>query len=59
LRNATSGFFTYKSLHEYLMRRLEPEIIDKIRLFRSRVLVKDELDLPQRNIEKTIEGYLG
>lgn len=58
LQNAASGFFTYKWLHELLERKLNPEKIDDLHLFRSRMRIEDEFDMPQRNLQEVIERFL-
>ena len=58
LRNASSGFFTYSWLHGLLEERFQTDSHDDLHLFRSRMHVEDDLDMPQRDLQELIDQFL-
>ncbi|TWU48739.1 NAD dependent epimerase/dehydratase family protein [Rubripirellula tenax] len=57
--NVASGFFTYRELHEMLVKRFGSRRVAPLRLYRSRMEIENEFELESRSIEAEIDRYLG
>ena len=57
IKNAASGFFTYRALSDFLVARMRVVARD-VPLFRTRLEVRDEMALPQRDVRDEIAKLL-
>lgn len=55
--NVASGFFSYYELHQYFSKKLSVGN-DPIKIHRTRFQVKDDANLPQRQIEQTLDQIM-
>ena len=57
--NVASGFFTYRELHEMLLKKCVSRRVGQLRLYRSRMEIENEFELESRSIEDEIGRFLG